>query len=61
MWGRLSSMAQAMQEKLEESLGEDPGEDLEASTGSPSQTKVKIHSFDGGVFSYGKLIVSYYT
>lgn len=54
-------MAQAMQEKLEESLGEDPGEDLEASTGSPSQTKVKIHSFDGGVFSYGKLIVSYYT
>ena len=49
MWGRLSSMAQAVQEKLEESLGEDPGEDLEASAGSPPQTKVKIHSFDRGI------------
>lgn len=51
MWGRLSSMAQAVQEKLEESLGEDQGEDLEASAGSSPQSKVEIHSFDWGVFS----------
>lgn len=40
-------MAQAVQDKLEESLGDDPGEDLEASAGSPSQSKVEIfHSFE---------------
>ena len=43
MWGRLSSMAQAVQDKLEESLGEEPGEDLEASAGSSPQSKVEIH------------------
>ena len=59
MWGRLSSMAQAVQEKLEESLGEDPGEDLEAPAGSQPQSKVEIHSFDRGVFSYG--VVSSYS
>ena len=46
MWGRISSMAQAVQEKLEESLGENPEDDIEATAESSPARKVRNHSLD---------------